>query len=63
MEMRMYTDGGARGNPGPAAIGVVIKDHKNKTVLKIGKFIGKVAHIYTGVNKGVYDSSQCNFNF
>ena len=36
----MFTDGGARGNPGPAAIGVVIKDHKHKVVHKIGKYIG-----------------------
>ena len=30
---------------------------------EIGKFIGKVAHIYSGGNKGVYDSSKCKFNF
>lgn len=36
----IYTDGGARGNPGPAAIGVVIKE--GGQVLEIfGKFIGQ----------------------
>jgi hypothetical protein len=30
---------------------------------EIGKFIGKVAHIYSGANKGVYDRTKCNFNF
>ena len=30
MKLILYTDGGARGNPGPAAIGVVIKNSKNK---------------------------------
>ncbi len=35
----IYTDGGSRGNPGPAAIGVYIED-KNKTLAKIGKIIG-----------------------
>ena len=40
MEVSMFTDGGARGNPGPAAIGVVIKDNKHKVVHKVGKYIG-----------------------
>lgn len=39
-EVNMFTDGGARGNPGPAAIGVVIKDSKHKTIHNIGKYIG-----------------------
>jgi len=30
---------------------------------EIGKFIGKIAHIYKGANKGVYDKSKCIFNF
>ena len=29
----IYTDGGSRGNPGPAAVGVVIKD-EGKTIIK-----------------------------
>ncbi len=29
-KLTIYTDGGARGNPGPAAIGVVIGDPSNK---------------------------------
>jgi ribonuclease HI len=40
MEVSMFTDGGARGNPGPAAIGVVIKDNKHKVIHKVGKYIG-----------------------
>lgn len=28
----VYTDGGSRGNPGPSAIGVVIKDSSGKTI-------------------------------
>jgi len=40
MEISMFTDGGSRGNPGPAAIGVIIKDHKKETIHKIGKYIG-----------------------
>jgi len=38
--LNIYTDGGSRGNPGPAAIGVVIKDKDNKTLHQFGKTIG-----------------------
>jgi ribonuclease HI len=41
MEVIMFTDGGSRGNPGPAAIGVVIKDASEKIIQKIGKYIGE----------------------
>ncbi|HKV59133.1 MAG TPA: ribonuclease HI family protein [Ktedonobacteraceae bacterium] len=34
------TDGGARGNPGPAAAGVYIVDEMNKPVYEIGHFLG-----------------------
>ncbi len=36
----VYTDGGARGNPGPAAIGVVLQDVAGKTVKSYGEAIG-----------------------
>jgi ribonuclease HI len=36
----MYTDGGSRGNPGKAAIGVVIYNEKDKVIEKISKYIG-----------------------
>ncbi|MAG11238.1 MAG: ribonuclease H [Parcubacteria group bacterium] len=35
-----YTDGGARGNPGPAAIGVVVMDENKKEIESFGKYIG-----------------------
>lgn len=35
-----YTDGGARGNPGPAAAGVYIVDANGKAVKEISQFIG-----------------------
>ncbi len=37
---RLYTDGGARGNPGPAAIGVVLLDPNNEPVTEFNKYIG-----------------------
>jgi ribonuclease HI len=33
----IYTDGAARGNPGPAAIGVILKDEKGKVVATISR--------------------------
>lgn len=36
----VFTDGGARGNPGPAGIGVVITDGKKNPVTGFGKRIG-----------------------
>ena len=36
----IYTDGGARGNPGPAAIGVVIRDKNSRMIKSYGKAIG-----------------------
>jgi len=36
----IYTDGGSRGNPGPAAIGVVICDEKGNAIKKYSKSIG-----------------------
>lgn len=36
----LYTDGGARGNPGPAGIGVVLKRKTQNVKRKIKKYIG-----------------------
>jgi ribonuclease HI len=36
----IYTDGGARGNPGPAGIGVVVENAEKKVLGEISKFIG-----------------------
>lgn len=36
----IYTDGGARGNPGPAGVGVCVKDEHNKVVYEFAGFLG-----------------------
>lgn len=38
--LNVFTDGGARGNPGPSAIGVYIEDKNNKKIAGFGKTIG-----------------------
>lgn len=42
----IYTDGGARGNPGPAGIGVVITDEEGKKLREISEYIGKATNNY-----------------
>lgn len=36
----IYTDGGSRGNPGPAGIGAVIVDEKGKILKEYSNFLG-----------------------
>jgi ribonuclease HI len=36
----MNTDGGARGNPGPGAIGIVLRNSQADIILELGKFLG-----------------------
>jgi len=40
MTYSLYIDGGARGNPGPGGIGVVIIDESGKTIYELSKYIG-----------------------
>ncbi|PIU14185.1 hypothetical protein COT20_02910 [bacterium (Candidatus Gribaldobacteria) CG08_land_8_20_14_0_20_39_15] len=37
----IYTDGGSRGNPGPAAIGAVFCNEKNQIIKKYSEFLGE----------------------
>ena len=71
--LTIFTDGGARGNPGPAAIGVFIKKEEEEITrigLRIGETTNNVAE-YTSIikayeycleNKKILDGvSQINF--
>ena len=40
----LYTDGASRGNPGPAAIGAVIRDGKGTVLARISRHIGKTTN-------------------
>ena len=40
MKARLFTDGGARGNPGPAAFGYVLEDEDGAVVAAHGEAIG-----------------------
>jgi ribonuclease HI len=41
---RMNIDGGSRGNPGPAAYGVIIRDGSGDLVAKLKKYIGRMSN-------------------
>ena len=38
--MILNTDGGARGNPGPSAAGIVLRSNEGNMLLKRGKYLG-----------------------
>ena len=45
MNLQIYTDGGARGNPGPAGVGVVIVDKANGDKIdEISKYLGETTN-------------------
>lgn len=41
MKLILHTDGGASGNPGPAAAGIFITDEKGEKVAAFGKYLGE----------------------
>lgn len=55
-KIRAYSDGGARGNPGPAAIGVLLCDMKGNTIREHHETIGNATNNtaeYTAVIVGL----------
>ena len=40
MKIVIYSDGGARGNPGPSGIGAVLKDEKGDIIKEVSEYIG-----------------------
>jgi len=61
MKLKLYSDGGARGNPGPAGIGVVIKNEDNETVESFGKYLGEQTNNfaeYTALIEGLKKAAE-----
>lgn len=50
----LYADGGSRGNPGPAGIGVVILDEKKKKLKELYRYIGETTN-----NNAEYNALIC----
>jgi len=43
-KLTIYTDGGARGNPGPAGIGAVIFNEQNELIAEVSEYIGETTN-------------------
>lgn len=46
MKLIIFSDGGARGNPGPAATGVIIKNTNGETIQAFGEYLGEQTNNY-----------------
>ena len=64
-KITIYTDGGSRGNPGPAACGFVIASDNGKQLVAKGLFLGKATNNiaeYTGVLKALQHAKEIRAN-
>ena len=44
MRFFLFTDGASRGNPGPAAAGIILKDEEGQTILEGSQFLGRMTN-------------------
>ncbi len=42
--LKIFFDGGSRGNPGPSSVGVVLYDHKGNKIEEISEYIGNMTN-------------------
>lgn len=57
----IYSDGGARGNPGPAACAVIIKDETGKIISQHSRYLGQTTNNqaeYNGVLLGLEEAKK-----
>lgn len=55
-KITVFTDGGARGNPGPAGIGAQFLDEKNEVMTELSEYIGEATNNvaeYTAVKRAL----------
>ncbi len=52
--LEIYIDGGARGNPGPAGVGVVVLDAGGKKIKDVSKYIGETTNNIAEYNALLY---------
>ena len=61
MKLFLFTDGGSRGNPGPAASGCVLTNEEGEVVSAFGEFLGKQTNNfaeYTAVILGLKKAKE-----
>ncbi len=55
-KVTVFTDGGARGNPGPAGVGVQVLDEENGVMSELSEYIGEATNNvaeYTAVKRAL----------
>ncbi|WP_019177584.1 ribonuclease HI family protein [Methanomassiliicoccus luminyensis] len=57
MKLIIYTDGGARGNPGPSAFAVVVTDESGKVIKEFARYAGKITN-----NEAEYNGAIAGLN-
>jgi ribonuclease HI len=66
MKVCVYIDGGSRGNPGPAAAGVVVRDADNsRTLFEAGYILGRTTNNqaeYQGLIRALEDAARLGAN-
>ncbi len=63
MTCKLYTDGGARGNPGPAAIGAVILNEEGEKIFELSSYLGNATNNqaeYAGIIEGLKAAQNRN---
>ena len=58
----LHVDGGARGNPGPAAAGVVLRDSNGSSILEAGYLLGRLTNNqaeYSALLMGLQAAGRC----
>lgn len=58
---QLFSDGAARGNPGPAGVGVVIKDSAGEVVEEIAEYLGETTNNqaeYQALQKGLQRATE-----
>lgn len=61
-EVKVFTDGGSRGNPGPSAIGYVVLDMQDQVIETSGEYIGITTNNqaeYQGLKTGLLRAKAC----
>lgn len=64
-KIQVFADGGSRGNPGPAAVGFVVKSTQGKILFQLGKKIGSATNNvaeYTAVIEALKWLKQSKIN-
>ena len=61
----IQTDGGSRGNPGPAGVGAVLSDEKGKIVGEVSRYIGETTNnvaeylaVIYGLQEAIYKGTK-----